>query len=78
MMVRIYYGDLQIERISHNSGLFTGENTHDQWRSQTKINEGFGRLTGRENRALWNQNILFDWDFIDLKKSETAKKDEKG
>lgn len=61
--MKIVLKQLNVEKVSHSSGLFSGENLQVDWKSYKKINEGFGTMQGSRNVSTNNQHIVKKVDF---------------
>jgi len=66
-MTVIRYSGLNIERLSHSSGLFIGTNRLKGRISTLETNEGFGSIKGENNSVHLNSTLL-------LKAKNSAKK----
>lgn len=67
MMTVIRYSGLNIERLSHSSGLFIGTNRQKGRISTLETNEGFGSVKGVNSSVHLNSALL-------LKAKNNAKK----
>jgi hypothetical protein len=64
-MVKIYFKDIKIDKITNSSGVFYGENFQAKWKHSSKTNEGFGKVSGDKNTLKGNYNLTVDPDTID-------------
>ncbi|CEG25714.1 hypothetical protein BN1002_00530 [Bacillus sp. B-jedd] len=67
-MTVIRYSGMNIERLSHSSGLFIGTNRQKGRFSTLETNEGFGSIKGENSSAHLNTALL-------LKAKQRQKKD---
>lgn len=63
-MVQIHFANISIHSVADNSGVFSGENVLQGRVYRGKKNEGFGEVTGQNNRLLWNRQIVIDTDVV--------------
>lgn len=61
---------LNINVMSHNSGVFSGSNHQPFWRTACKTNVGFGRVVGEMNHTVNTTNVILDNDIVDFSRSE--------
>lgn len=66
LMIRIRFTELKIDHISQSSGVFTGKNMPSGWQHRSKINEGFGHISGESNQTSHSVHVVNDRDFIDM------------
>ena len=61
----IHCGSLQIGKVQHTSGVFSGNNLLFGWQHRAKVNDGFGSLHG--NRSVVEDSVteVRDADTID-------------
>ncbi|TCP28899.1 hypothetical protein EV207_11421 [Scopulibacillus darangshiensis] len=64
-MEHIHFKDLKIGQITRSSGVFSGKNQQGYWSSKKKENQGFGTISGKENKAIDHINIASDPDRFD-------------
>jgi hypothetical protein len=64
-MPRIFIGDLCVNTVNDNSGLFYGQNIQCNWQSSEKVNGGFGEVSGEGNTVQGDLLIIGDQDIVD-------------
>ncbi len=64
--MHVSLGNINITNVSGNSGVFVGSNLQLYWRSYAKENLGLGTTVGKGNALLFNQNVVYDNDLIDM------------
>lgn len=57
-MTSIKYSSFKIDTIQASSGLFMGINRQKGRFSSSQINEGFGKISGKENKVTNNAGIV--------------------
>lgn len=65
-MVDIRFGDLRIDQISGNSGVFAGDNQIIGFRSTSKHNQAFGMATGERSLFTVIRAVVRDRDRMDM------------
>ncbi|MEH7385849.1 hypothetical protein V7147_10615 [Bacillus sp. JJ1521] len=61
--MKIVLKQLNVEKVSDSSGIFSGENLQIDWKSYKKMNEGFGLMLGNHNQSTKNYHIVQKKDF---------------
>ena len=72
--MKIVLKNLNVGKISHSSGVFSGENLQIDWNSYKKINEGFGTMLGSYNKSTKNRHVVQKVDFEDKKINQEGQK----
>lgn len=57
-MLKIQFDELKIDTISESSGVFSGDNALVNWKAKSIKNEGFGSLSGNNNRYIKNKSVV--------------------
>jgi|GEM_PF-2413856 len=57
-MTTIKFGDLEISKLCHTSGIFTGNNSQTGWKAIGNNNVGFGKVHGKQNIYANNINVM--------------------
>ncbi|MGV3489056.1 MAG: hypothetical protein ACO1OC_10780 [Tuberibacillus sp.] len=50
-MVKIRFNELNVDSVTRSSGIFSGRNQPIGWRSNQKVNQGFGEISGNKNET---------------------------
>ncbi|MBM7646522.1 hypothetical protein JOD45_002752 [Scopulibacillus daqui] len=66
--MKIKFDELKIEQVTKSSGVFSGKNLQDSWVSIGKENQGFGDISGINNKSRHHMNIVNDQDNQDVHK----------
>lgn len=45
------FKEIKIDKVTHSSGVFSGENLQVNWNCSKKLNEGFGTFQGSHNSS---------------------------
>lgn len=64
-MVDIRFGELRIDTLAGNSGIFAGSNRVGGMRHASKTNQAFGAADGKSNFIADVRGLLRDRDFVD-------------
>lgn len=64
-MVRIWFGDLRVGKVSGTSGVFAGSNDLRRFRSAVKLSQAFGTANGESNVLRETGQTLEDRDVLD-------------
>lgn len=72
-MVRIEFKDLIINEISDSSGVFSGDNLLVKWKAFIQSNEGYGSLSGENNRCVNNKSKVVKIEAEPGKDSRTCR-----
>lgn len=67
-MLKIQFDELKIDSISESSGVFSGDNVLINWKAKSVTNEGFGTLSGSNNRSINNKSFIIKETVISNKK----------
>ncbi|GGH87720.1 hypothetical protein JOD43_004032 [Pullulanibacillus pueri] len=49
-MVNIRFSHLHVDEVRQSSGIFSGRNVQIGWRANGQQNQGFGQVTGQNNK----------------------------
>jgi hypothetical protein len=64
-MVTIRFSSITIKNTANSSSVSSGLNMIINRRDDRKINEGFGAIDGKKNKANFSKHVLFDQDIRD-------------
>ncbi|WP_106497502.1 hypothetical protein [Lentibacillus sp. Marseille-P4043] len=56
--MKVNFEDLKIDHVSLSSGIFSGENQQVDWNFVSKVNEGFGTISGSNNDSFNNHHVV--------------------
>ena len=65
-MLYIEFDNIKVDSISNSSGIFTGNNLHINWKASSTSNEGYGVLSGNNNRALNGKSAVIKPDIPEV------------
>lgn len=63
-MTKIIFKNIDINKITNSSGIHTGVNIQNKWKSRVSNSDGFGNVDGKSNR------ISNNFSFSDRKNGE--------
>lgn len=66
MKTEILLGNVTINSIQQNAGVFYGENSAGGWKTRFKFNAALGRVNGDRNVIASRLNLVNDPDVIDM------------